>query len=77
MKKDFRKKIRKYFVQFSQFFTFFVRQAEKERRTRYKKQEEDREVERQTIRDKVLHYYYVSNFFAIKFFFENIICYIS
>ena len=43
---------------FHNFFLFFFRQAEKERRTRYKKQEEDREVERQTIRDKVLLSFY-------------------
>ena len=63
-----KKNYTKYFVQFSQFFSFFSRQAEKERRTRYKKQEEDREVERQTIRDKVLlsfYFFLPSNFLKI------------
>ena len=43
-----------------------IMQAEKERRTRYKKQEEDREVERQTIRDKVLYFFH--NFFFCQIF---------
>ena len=68
MKLDCRKKeSTKYFGQFSVFFSFF-RQADKERKGRYKKQEETREVERQTIRDKVLFIIFFEFFFLSDFF---------